>query len=158
MENYQNTRTREPDRVTAIVILNDNLIMLQHRDNLAWIEYPDHYSMFSGNVEEGELIEVAIFRELSEELAHKSDNGIRFGKVKYVSCFFRQDLNCVEHVFFCRLLDDFDDIILKEGQGLLCIALEKFTEIKSLVPHHSTFLQMELLTIKKLIEDPEWLS
>lgn len=56
------------DAVAAIIILDDGRYVLQHRDNLPHIWYPDHWGCFGGAVHEGEEPLDALRRELEEEL------------------------------------------------------------------------------------------
>lgn len=50
------------------VICFEQQILLQLRDNIDGIYYPDHWGLFGGEVELGETSEEAIERELAEEL------------------------------------------------------------------------------------------
>ncbi|MDR4493597.1 MAG: NUDIX domain-containing protein [Nitrospirales bacterium] len=56
------------DAVAAIITLDDGRYVLQHRDNLPHIWYPDHWGCFGGAVQEGEEPLDALRRELVEEL------------------------------------------------------------------------------------------
>jgi 8-oxo-dGTP pyrophosphatase MutT (NUDIX family) len=56
------------DAVAAIVVLDDGRYVLQHRDPLPGIFYPDHWGFFGGAVEAGEEDAQALSREIEEEL------------------------------------------------------------------------------------------
>lgn len=57
------------DAVAAIILLEDGRYLLQHRDDLPHIWYPNHWGCFGGSVEPGENPVKALQRELREELA-----------------------------------------------------------------------------------------
>ena len=57
------------DAVAAIILLQDGRYLLQHRDDLPHIWYPNHWGCFGGSVEPGENPVQALQRELREELA-----------------------------------------------------------------------------------------
>lgn len=56
------------DAVAAILVLEDGRYILQRRDDLPGIWYPDHWGFFGGGIESGEDALAALGRELEEEL------------------------------------------------------------------------------------------
>lgn len=56
------------DAVAAILLDGAGRYLLQHRDLLPHIFYPDHWGCFGGAVEQGEDPVQALLRELKEEL------------------------------------------------------------------------------------------
>ena len=50
------------------IICFEQQILLQLRDNIDGIYYPDHWGLLGGEVELGETSEEAVERELAEEL------------------------------------------------------------------------------------------
>ena len=52
----------------AILVLDDGKYLLQLRDNIPGIWYPDHWGLFGGGVDPGEDEIVALRRELQEEI------------------------------------------------------------------------------------------
>lgn len=74
-ESYPNGRIllmlEASDAVAAIIVLEDGRYLLQHRDDLPNIWYPDHWGCFGGAVDLGETPDIALIRELLEELELK---------------------------------------------------------------------------------------
>lgn len=62
------TPLRCSNAVAAIVVLEDGRYLLQHRDDIPGIWYPDHWGCFGGAVDAGENQFTAMARELLEEL------------------------------------------------------------------------------------------
>jgi 8-oxo-dGTP pyrophosphatase MutT (NUDIX family) len=60
------------DAAAAILVDDAGRYLLQHRDRLPHIFYPDHWGCFGGAVEQGESPPQALARELSEELELES--------------------------------------------------------------------------------------
>lgn len=60
---------RPQHAAAAILRLDDGRYLLQHRDALPHIFFPDHWGLFGGALEEGETEVEALRRELHEELA-----------------------------------------------------------------------------------------
>jgi 8-oxo-dGTP pyrophosphatase MutT (NUDIX family) len=62
-------RLRPQHAAAAILRLDDGRYLLQHRDALPHIFFPDHWGLFGGALEESETEIEALRRELHEELA-----------------------------------------------------------------------------------------
>ncbi len=56
------------DAVAALICLDDGRYVMQLRDNIPQIWYPNHWGCFGGGVNPGEKPEDALRRELLEEL------------------------------------------------------------------------------------------
>lgn len=61
-------KLRGADAVAAILLLEDGSYVLQLRDDIEGIFYPDHWGCFGGAVDRGEKPPQALRRELKEEL------------------------------------------------------------------------------------------
>ena len=61
---------RAGDAVAALLMLDDGRYVMQLRDTLPSIFYPDHWGCFGGAVGEGEAPLAALRRELQEELEY----------------------------------------------------------------------------------------
>ena len=67
-EGESSARLTGSDAVAAIIVLEDGRYLLQHRDDIPQIWYPDHWGCFGGAVDEGEDPITALKRELHEEI------------------------------------------------------------------------------------------
>src|SRR3546814_13246923 len=56
------------DAAVALLTLPDGRYILQRRDAKPSIFFPDHWGLFGGALEDGEMPEQALVRELDEEL------------------------------------------------------------------------------------------
>ena len=63
-----NKPLRPGDAVSAFIILEDDCLLMQYRDDKPDIFYPGHWGLFGGEVDDGEEPETALKRELFEEL------------------------------------------------------------------------------------------
>ncbi len=59
---------RGVDAVVALIVLDDGRYLMQHRDALPEIFYPDHWGFFGSAKNTGETDLAALMRELNEEL------------------------------------------------------------------------------------------
>ena len=59
---------RAADAVVALIVLDDGRYLMQHRDALPGIFYPDHWGFFGGAKNTGETDLAVLVRELKEEL------------------------------------------------------------------------------------------
>jgi 8-oxo-dGTP pyrophosphatase MutT (NUDIX family) len=66
------------DAVAALIVLEDGRYVMQLRDAVPDIFYPDHWGCFGGAVDEGEYPVQALRRELLEELEFEVANAIEF--------------------------------------------------------------------------------
>jgi 8-oxo-dGTP diphosphatase len=108
-------------REVAIAILyQDNRFLLQLRDDIPTIFYPGHWGFFGGHVEPGETPDIAVYRELQEEIGFDAPQLSRFKS--YVT-----EQQIVRHVYSGPLTVDIDDLILTEG---LDLGLATFEDIQ----------------------------
>ena len=69
--------------VAAIIIVDGHGYLLQQRDNIPQIFFPDHWGLFGGAIDFGETPEAAIRRELREELMLDVANMTHFGAISF---------------------------------------------------------------------------
>lgn len=103
----------------ALLYQNDRFLM-QLRDNIPTIIYPDHWAFFGGHIEPGETPEVGVLRELEEEI------GYRPPEVKFFRTY--QTEVAMRHVFYAPLLVPTDRLVLGEGADFKLISVAEIKQ------------------------------
>ena len=88
--------------VAIAILYREEKFLLQLRDDIPGIAHPGQWAFFGGHIEPGEIPQVAIKRELVEEIGYKPDMIWEFG-VYY-------DTNVVRHVFYAPLTVELKDL------------------------------------------------
>ncbi len=115
-------------KVAAIILENNKgEILLYLRDNKPDIPFPHHWDLFGGHVEPGETLEVALVREVKEELGIKLDN-YRFFK-KY-ECLEGDVAPNIKYVYVAKLDKPISELTLKEGERLKFFSKEEIPKVK----------------------------
>lgn len=105
---------RENITHVALAILYQNgKFLMQLRDNIPTIVYPGNWTFFGGHMEPGEVPEVAVKRELLEEIGYTPNKLIKF------DCYADQKI--ARHIFHAPLTIELHQLQLNEGcdMGLL---------------------------------------
>ncbi|MEB3339718.1 NUDIX hydrolase [Okeania sp.] len=99
--------------VAIAILYRQGKFLLQLRDDISGIAHPGKWAFFGGHIEPRETPEVAMKRELIEEISYAPDTVWEFG-VYY-------DTHVVRHVFYAPLTVELKDLVLGEGwdMGLL---------------------------------------
>jgi 8-oxo-dGTP diphosphatase len=101
--------------VAVAILYRDGKFLMQLRDNIPTIVYPGYWAFFGGHLEPNESPEIAVKRELKEEI----------GYVPPVLHHFRnyEEPKVVRHVFYGELTVELKDLVLGEGwdMGLLTV-------------------------------------
>ena len=99
--------------VAIAILYREGKFLLQLRDDIPGIVHPGKWAFFGGHIEPGEIPQVAIKRELVEEIGYAPDMLWEFGVFS--------DTNVVRHVFYAPLTVELKDLVLGEGwdMGLL---------------------------------------
>jgi 8-oxo-dGTP diphosphatase len=99
-----------PIEVAIAILPRDGKFLMQLRDNIPTILYPGLWGFFGGHMEPGETPEVAVRREIMEEIGYHIANPKMFG------CY--SDDRIIRHVFYAPLTVDVDTLVLNEGWDL----------------------------------------
>ncbi|MDJ0509692.1 MAG: NUDIX hydrolase [Crocosphaera sp.] len=99
-----------PRRVALAILHQNGRFLMQLRDNIPTILYPDHWGFFGGHLEDGETPEVGVKREVLEEISYHLDNPILFGR-------YDDDL-ALRYIFHAPLTVSIEALDLQEGADL----------------------------------------
>ncbi|MBW4565858.1 MAG: NUDIX hydrolase [Mojavia pulchra JT2-VF2] len=99
--------------VAIAILYQENKFLMQLRDNIPSILYPGSWALFGGHIEPGETPNVAVKREILEEIGYNLPEFTEFG------CY--TDDKVIRHVFHAPLLVELNQLVLNEGwdMGLL---------------------------------------
>lgn len=101
----------------AIAILHrEGKFLMQLRDDIPGIIYPGCWGFFGGHLEEGETPEVAIKRELQEEIGYVPP------QVSLLT--IEKENNVIRHIFQGELTVEVKDLVLGEGWDLGLVSVE----------------------------------
>jgi 8-oxo-dGTP diphosphatase len=103
----------QPVHVAIAILYQEDKFLMQLRDNIPGILYPGYWGLFGGHIELGETPDIAVKREVIEEIGYTLPSFAEFG------CY--ADDAVVRHVFHAPLLVELDQLVLNEGwdMGLL---------------------------------------
>ena len=96
-----------PVEVAIAIITHDGKFLMQLRDNIPTILYPGVWGFFGGHIEPGETPEVAVEREIMEEIGYQITNPQKF------ACY--GDERIMRHIFYTPLTVDVEQLVLGEG-------------------------------------------
>jgi 8-oxo-dGTP pyrophosphatase MutT (NUDIX family) len=96
-----------PRHVAIAILHQQGRFLLQLRDNIPGIFYPGYWALFGGHIEPEESSDVAIQRELLEEIGYAPPVLEKFG------CY--ADAQVVRHVYQGKLTVGLDQLVLLEG-------------------------------------------
>jgi 8-oxo-dGTP diphosphatase len=106
----------------AIAILHQaDQFLLQLRDNIPTIVYPGHWAFFGGHLEPGESPEVAMERELLEEIGYAPPHLTHFRS-------YTHDPKVIRHVYEAPLTVGLDALVLQEGWDIGFFTVEEIRQ------------------------------
>jgi 8-oxo-dGTP diphosphatase len=102
--------------IAIAILYQKNKFLMQLRDNIPGILYPGYWALFGGHIESDETPDVAVKREILEEIGYDLPSFIEFG------CY--RDERVVRHVFHAPLLVELNQLVLNEGWDMGLLAPE----------------------------------
>lgn len=110
----------KPVHVAIAILYRQNQFLLQLRDNIPSIVYPGRWGLFGGHLEPGETPDVAVKRELLEEIGYSPPILSEFG------CY--TDSKVVRHVYHGLLTVELNHLVLNEGWDMNLLAPEQIRQ------------------------------
>jgi len=107
MNNFQQTQLTS---VAVAIIHARGKYLMQLRDDIPHIAYPGVWGFFGGHIEPGEEPEIALKRELIEEINYQAK------ELKLFRC--DRAGQYLRHVYSCPLTVSIEALLLKEGWDL----------------------------------------
>ncbi|MBD2090991.1 NUDIX hydrolase [Microcoleus sp. FACHB-1515] len=104
-----------PEVAIAILYQNQQFLM-QLRDDIPGIFWPAHWAFFGGHLDPGETPEIAMLRELQEEIGYRPPQVTLFERY--------EDVQVIRHVFYAPLTVPLSKLELNEGWDLGLLTLE----------------------------------
>jgi len=127
-----------PKDMRVVVVLPENEeqnVAIQLRDNIESLWWPDRWGLFGGHVEINESPQEATIREIFEELSIKID----LSRLTYLNVFCQEGY-APHHVFHYKIKNEFENIVLGEGQRWTALASQSLIndtfQDKKFVPLH----------------------
>lgn len=135
-------KLRGDDAVAAILILEDGRYVMQLRDPLPHIFYPDHWGCFGGAVEKDETPEHALRRELREELEFEVGDAAEFTRFDFD--FSRLGQKRVFRIFYevPVSLQEYSRFILHEGAQFGAFSGPEILAQKQVTPYDAFAIWM----------------
>jgi ADP-ribose pyrophosphatase YjhB (NUDIX family) len=116
-------------KATGIMLLrkNDGALLLQHRDNIKKIRYPNMWGTPGGHVKSNETYIKCAKREMLEE------TGYKMKKLNYFKTFidqFEENFEVRKVKLYWDIYDNIQDISCNEGQEMRFILPKEIPKIK----------------------------
>ena len=102
--------------VSVTILYQENKFLMQLRDNITNIIAPGCWALFGGHIEPGETPEIAVQREVMEEIGYELTDFTQFG--------IYSDEKAVRYVFHAPLLVPINQLVLSEGWDLDLLTAE----------------------------------
>lgn len=130
--------------VAAIILVDGDKYLLQHRDPKPDVFFPSHWSFFGGEAEPRETPIGTIRRELDEELGLRLDvDAFRYFTTFHFGMAFAGD-HQIERAFYeVRLAGrDIEGLCPREGQGMAAVSARKALSELRMAPYDAFALWM----------------
>ena len=135
-------RLRPADAVAALLMLEDGRYLMQLRDALPQIFYPDHWGCFGGAVDAGEGPLAALRRELREELELELGETREFTRFDFD--FSALGHRSVYRIYYEACVSDaaFARLVLHEGAEMRAFEGSELLAGRRLAPYDAFALWM----------------
>ncbi len=120
-----------PVKVALAIIYQGDSFLLQLRDNIPTIAYPNHWGLFGGHLELDETPEQALKRELLEEINYQVANPTEF-RIDHES-------NIIRYLYYTPLTVKMEQLVLQEGADLALVPLDTIRQGQCYCPKTEEF-------------------
>ena len=118
----------------GLIVVEGERFLMQHRDKMEGILYPEHWGLFGGALDDGETAEQALRRELAEELRLEFEAAEYFTAVNYDFRFCGKGLVKREYYLIHITRAERDALVLGEGQGMADFDAEAVLALAPVIP------------------------
>jgi 8-oxo-dGTP pyrophosphatase MutT (NUDIX family) len=111
-----NNENKEAVKVAIAILYREGKFLMQLRDDIPGIIYPGCWGFFGGHIEEGETPEVALKRELMEEIGYVPPQVFPF--------IIERENKVIRNIFHGELTVELKDLVLGEGWDFGLVSVE----------------------------------
>lgn len=137
-------RFTSDDAAVGLVVVDGARYLMQHRDRMEGILYPDHWGLFGGALDAGETPEQALRRELAEELRLEFETAEYFTAVNYDFRFCGKGLVKREYFVINITAAQRSALVLGEGQGMADFSAEEVLALSPVIPFDAFALWLHI--------------
>ena len=128
----------------AVIVTEDGRYLLQRRDPVPTIWFPDRWGLFGGAIEDGESPEEALLRELGEELGFAPRNFAYFTQVGFDLTRFGHGPK-LRYIFEVPVTPaDLQAMVLSEGTDKRLFSAAEILHSPDFTPYDSFTLRLHL--------------
>jgi 8-oxo-dGTP diphosphatase len=114
--------------IAAIILENDKEeFLLALRDNKPGIPFPEHWDLIGGHIEEGETPEVALVREVKEEL---DIDLLEYSFFRKYECLTGDAYENIKYIYSGKINLPIEEITLLEGERAQFFSREEIPDVK----------------------------
>ncbi|MFC3229579.1 NUDIX domain-containing protein [Marinibaculum pumilum] len=134
--------------VAALVRLADGRYLLQLRDDIPGIWYPDHWGLFGGAIEAGETPEQALVREVREELGVEPLSHGYFMRLTFDFAFAGLETMPRDYFEVTLPTTDPSELVLGEGRAVAAHTPQAILQDLRVVPYDAFALFLHINNAK----------